>query len=78
MEKGLKRKKDAESNNDSDEEEAGPSTAQQVTVKFKQNDERWKKARENSFKSIQAKSAEEPWTECTWYEKDSTVSSVSI
>ncbi|KAJ8957437.1 hypothetical protein NQ318_004917 [Aromia moschata] len=50
MDKGVKRKKEAESAAESDEEQAGPSNAQQVTVKFKQNDDRWKKSRENSQK----------------------------
>ncbi|KAJ8929805.1 hypothetical protein NQ314_017402 [Rhamnusium bicolor] len=76
MEKGLKRKKQAETEDDSDEEQAGPSSAQQVTVKFKQNDDRWKKSRETSYKSLQAKSENEPWTECTWYESDTTLSNL--
>ncbi|KAJ8979411.1 hypothetical protein NQ317_015843 [Molorchus minor] len=76
MEKGLKRKKDGENNQESDEEQAGPSTAQQVTVKFKQNDEKWKHLKDSSYKALQAKSEEESWTECTWYERDTPLSNV--
>ncbi|KAG5878014.1 hypothetical protein JTB14_025469 [Gonioctena quinquepunctata] len=75
MDKGLKNKKGTEINNDSDEEQAGPSTAQQVTVKFKSNDERWKK-KEASYNSLKNKSAEEPWIECSWHDRNSTLSSV--
>ncbi|CAG9857067.1 unnamed protein product [Phyllotreta striolata] len=75
MEKSLKRKKENDSE-ELDEEEAGPSTAQQVTVKFKSNDERWKKGDAKSFKALQARSAEEPWVECKWHNEDSTFSSI--
>ncbi|CAH1109394.1 unnamed protein product [Psylliodes chrysocephalus] len=74
MEKSLKRKKDVD-NDESDEEQPGPSSAQQVTVKFKSHDERWKKS-EKSYKVLQDRSAEEPWTECRWHDEDSTFSSV--
>lgn len=76
MEKSLKRKKDVD-NDESDEEQPGPSSAQQVTVKFKSHDERWKKS-EKSYKVLQDRSAEEPWTECRWHDEDSTFSSVRI
>ncbi|CAG9812467.1 unnamed protein product, partial [Phaedon cochleariae] len=76
MEKSLKKKKDTETANESDEEQAGPSSAQQVTAKFKSNDERWKKKQEESYKFLKEKSADEPWTECKWYESHSTLSSV--
>ncbi|XP_050511536.1 DNA-directed RNA polymerase III subunit RPC5 [Diabrotica virgifera virgifera] len=75
MEKGLKRKKETDGN-ESDEEQPGPSSAQQVTVKFKSSDERWKKLDETSYHALQSKKAEEPWTECEWHEADSTFSCV--
>ncbi|XP_023029282.1 RNA polymerase III subunit E [Leptinotarsa decemlineata] len=73
MEKGLKRKKTMDTN-DSDEE-AGPSTVEKVTVKFKSNDERWKK-NENSYKTLKDRSAEEPWIECSWHNENSVQSNV--
>lgn len=76
LEKGLKRRIEVDSSDSPDEEEAGPSSAQQVTVRFKQTDDRWKKTQEASFKSLQAKSAEETWTECDWYDRDSSLSNV--
>lgn len=77
LENGLKKRREAEGNHESDDEEAGPSSAQQVTVKFVQNDEKWKKSLDNNYKALMAKRAEEPWNECIWHEKDSTVSNVS-
>lgn len=77
MEKCLKRKKQMETNAESDEEEAGPSTAKQVTVKFK-SDDKWKERNEKSYKALKAKSEEEPWTECTWHTQEMTESGVSI
>ncbi|KAL3272754.1 hypothetical protein HHI36_014215 [Cryptolaemus montrouzieri] len=77
LEKALKKRKQMEENgNTSSDEEAGPSNAKQVTVKFKQNDERWKNHQSTSFKSLQAKSASEKWLECGWNESDSTISKV--
>ncbi|CAH0563680.1 unnamed protein product [Brassicogethes aeneus] len=75
LENGLKKKRQAEGE-ESDEEEAGPSTAQQVTVKFMQNDEKWKKQLDNNYKALMAKRAEEPWSECIWHDKNSTISNV--
>lgn len=76
MEKGLKRKKEAGDPDDPDEQQAGPSSAEQVTVKFRNNDDRWKKTQVTSYKSLLAKRAEESWTEYSWHDKDSTFSEV--
>lgn len=76
MEKCLKRKKEEDANIESDEEQPGPSTAKQVTVKFK-SDDKWKERNENSYKALKAKSEEEAWIECTWHNKESTESGVS-
>lgn len=78
MEKGLKRKKDSVDPDDPVEEQAGPSSAQQVTVRFKNTDDRWKKDQATSYKALLAKRAEEPWTEYSWHNKDSTFSEVSV
>lgn len=81
MNNKLKRKRETEHSNVSseDEEEAGPSTAQQVTVKFKQSEnERWKKATVNSYKTLQRKSQEEAWVPCKWHTEDSATSEVII
>lgn len=78
MEKGLKRKKDTVDPEDADEEQAGPSSAQQVTVRFKNTDERWKKDPVTSYKALLARRAEEPWTEYSWHDKNSTFSEVSF
>lgn len=80
LDKSSKRKKEtAAADAESDEEEAGPSSARQVTVKFKQpeNNERKKKAIENSFKTLQKKSEEEAWIPYTWHNENSTFSEVS-
>lgn len=74
LEKSLKRRKDTD-NNESDEEQPGPSSAQQVTVKFK-GDDRWNKLDETSYKALQARSAKEPWTECEWHDVNSPLSNV--
>lgn len=79
MDSTLKRKRETEQSNvpSEDEEEAGPSTAQQVTVKFKQAEsERWKKATANSFKTLQRKSQEEAWVTCKWHTEHSATSEV--
>lgn len=76
MDRTLKRKKE-DSDSEEDEEAAGESSAQQVTVKFARNEtEQMKKARENSFKTLQEKSAQEPWIECSWKSLKSTESEV--
>ncbi|XP_030749285.1 DNA-directed RNA polymerase III subunit RPC5-like [Sitophilus oryzae] len=77
LDKGLKRKKDILNNAESDEEEAGPSTAKQVTVKYKQaEDPDQKKVRDANYQLLQAKREQETWTECNWYDEGSTVSDV--
>lgn len=76
MEKGLKRKKESGDPDEPDEEQAGPSSAQQVTVSFKNTDERWKKDPVLSYKALLARRAEEPWTEYSWHEQNSTFSEV--
>ncbi|VEN49181.1 unnamed protein product [Callosobruchus maculatus] len=72
MGKGQKRKTETNANQDSDEE-AGPSGAQQVTVRFKSLDEK----KQPSYKALQSKKADESWVECEWNESDSTPSCVS-
>ncbi|VEN48219.1 unnamed protein product [Callosobruchus maculatus] len=71
MGKGQKRKTETNANQDSDEE-AGPSGAQQVTVRFKSLDEK----KQPSYKALQSKKADESWVECEWNESDSTPSCV--
>nr|CAI5834613.1 unnamed protein product [Callosobruchus analis] len=71
MGKGQKRKTETDANQDSDEE-AGPSGAQQVTVRFKSLDEK----KQHSYRMLQSKKADEPWIECEWNKSDSTPSCV--
>lgn len=78
MEKGSKRKKESEEKAENDEEQAGPSSAQQVTVRFKSTDDRWKKNSTMNYKSLLAKSAEEPWKEYSWHDHYSTFSGVCV
>lgn len=72
----MKRKRD-DLNQESDDEEAGPSTAQQVTVTFKSLNDNVKQARDVNYKTLQARSAQEPWIECKWHAKNTPLSSVS-
>ncbi|XP_076271749.1 RNA polymerase III subunit E [Rhynchophorus ferrugineus] len=77
LDKGLRKKKDVLNNMDSDGEEAGPSTAQQVTVKFKQSeDPDKKKFQDLSYHALQARKEQEPWIECAWHDENSTLSNV--
>lgn len=79
MDRTSKRKRETDQQDASseDEAEAGPSTAQQVTVKFKQaENERWKKAAASSFKTLQRKSQEEPWVTGKWHMEGSAISEV--
>ncbi|KAK9885386.1 hypothetical protein WA026_010883 [Henosepilachna vigintioctopunctata] len=77
LEQALQRKKRKDENGAvSSDEEAGPSNAKQVTVKFKRNDERWNNIQNNSFKSLKMKSASEKWIECGWNEPDATISKI--
>lgn len=70
MDKISKRKRDTNAANDSEEEEeSGPSNAEQVTVKFSQNQN--KTPHVLSYKKLQEKSAEESWVECQWQDTDS-------
>ncbi|KAF5284395.1 hypothetical protein FQA39_LY17070 [Lamprigera yunnana] len=56
-------------------DEPSTSSAKQVTVKFSQGDsDKWKKSRENSYKYILEKQAEEPWIECEWQPEKSELS----
>ncbi|CAH1987468.1 unnamed protein product [Acanthoscelides obtectus] len=71
MGKGQKRKTETDANQDSDDD-AGPSGAQQVTVRFKSLDER----KQPTYKALQTKKADEPWVECDWNESHSTPSCV--
>lgn len=76
----MKRKRDASSaNNDSDDEaEAGPSNAEQVTVKFARTEnDKLKKNNAASYKKLQEKSSQETWMDCTWQALNSTYSEVS-
>lgn len=76
MEKGLKRKNESGDPDEPDEEQPGPSSAEQVTVKFKDTDDRWKKSQATSYKTLQARRAGESWKEYTWYDKESAFSEV--
>lgn len=78
MDKVLKRKRDANSSNgdSEDEAEAGPSNAQQVTVKFSRGDKNKKNLEATNYKKLQEKSAEEPWIECQWQNVDSAFCTV--
>lgn len=57
------------------EDEAGPSTATQVTVKFKQTP-RPNQKQITSYKSYDAKIASEKWVECELNTPDSAISKV--
>lgn len=64
-----RKKAEQKTDNESDTEEEEPK---QVTVKFARTEtDRTKKARENSFNYLSKKSAEEPWCETIWHDKDS-------
>lgn len=77
LDKGLKRKKDVLNNMESDDEEAGPSNAEQVTVQFKQSGDPDKKGvQEMSYQALQARRNQEPWIDCTWHDENSTFSDV--
>ncbi|XP_066258647.1 DNA-directed RNA polymerase III subunit RPC5 [Euwallacea similis] len=81
LDKSLKRGKDVlnMANNAEDGEKAGPSTAQQVTVRFKQTqDLPDKKAglQNVSYHELQARRNQEPFVECRWYNEDSSHSNV--
>ncbi|CAG9770968.1 unnamed protein product [Ceutorhynchus assimilis] len=77
LDKGLQKKKDILNNADSDDEKAGPSKAEHVTVKFKQSQDSDKKQlQEMSYQALQAKKDQEPWIECTWHDENSTFSNV--
>ena len=74
LDKGSRKRKDTEHNDLSDEEEPGPSTAEAVTVKFKQSDDRWKKSKD--FKTLQTKSADEAFISCEVHPESSSLSKV--
>jgi DNA-directed RNA polymerase-3 subunit RPC5 len=76
LDRSSKKRKDVDHNDLSDEEEAGPSTALPITVKFKQSDDRWKKSKSDSFKALEAKSAEEAWVNCEVHSESSSLSKV--
>lgn len=78
MEKGLKKKNQSGDQEEPDDEQAGPSSAQQVTVKVKNSDDRWKKNHVVNYKTLQAKRSEESWNEYSWHDKESTSSEVSV
>lgn len=59
-----------------DEETAGPSTAEQVTVRFKRAPSDPSKT-SLSYKSLQMKSEMEPWIPCVYHTEKSTASEVS-
>lgn len=75
--KTAKRKRETENSQESDDEEAGPSTAEQVTVKFKKTATDLQHT-ENSFRGLQRKIEQENWEPCVFYPKGSTFSAVSI
>lgn len=69
-------RKKAEQKNDleSDAEEEEPK---QVTVKFSRTEtDRTRKAREKSFNFLSKKSADEPWCEAMWHDKESVAAEI--
>lgn len=70
-----KRKRDKETSQESDEEEAGPSNAEQVTVKFKRSTGDIQKP-DTSFRSLQKKCEQERWIPCDYFVANSTISEV--
>ncbi|XP_974028.2 DNA-directed RNA polymerase III subunit RPC5 [Tribolium castaneum] len=74
LDRGAKKRKDADHNDLSDEDEAGPSTAELITVKFKQSDDRWKKSKNDKVSEM--KSVDEAWTNCEVHTENSSLSKV--
>lgn len=74
LDKGSKKRKDTDHNDLSDDEEPGPSTAELITVKFKQSDDRWKRSK--SDKVSEVKSIDEVWTSCEVHPENSSLSKV--
>lgn len=77
MNKTNKRKRKLDTSNESDDEEAGPSTAQQVTVKFKKATTDPQHV-DNSYKSLQRKLEQENWEPGDFYPESSTFSAVCL
>lgn len=77
IDKTAKRKREAELSVESGDEEAGPSTAEQVTVKFKKPTGDLQKA-ETSFKKLRKMNEQEAWIPCEYHPENSTVSAVSM
>lgn len=72
------KKKQETKQKEHNEDEAGPSKAQQVTVKFssRNDNDNWKKSQATSYKKIMEKNAEESWIECDWHPEKSELSEV--
>lgn len=70
-----KRKRETDTTPESDEEESGPSIAEQVTVKFKKPTNNLQSADNSKFKK---RCDPENWQPCDFYPEHSTVSAVSF
>lgn len=66
-----KKRKDVDHNDLSDEEDGGPSSAEAITVRFKQGDDRWKKA-----KTDVGPQTHEPWLTCEFHPEGSSLSKI--
>lgn len=60
-----------------EEEKAGPSNAQQVTVKFKHQGES-KTSQELTYQELQLQRNQEAWIDLKWHTEGSSASDVSI
>lgn len=60
-----------------EEEKAGPSNAQQVTVKFKHQGET-KTSQELTYQELQSRRNQEAWIDLQWHAEGSSTSDVSI
>lgn len=70
----TRKKAEQKSELESDTEEEEPK---QITVKFARTEtDRTRKAREKSFNYLSKKSADEPWCEAMWHDKDSVAAEI--
>ncbi|XP_060522207.1 DNA-directed RNA polymerase III subunit RPC5 [Cylas formicarius] len=79
LDRSIKRKRDVLNMSDDEDDDQGQSEdARQVTVRFKQTDSKGGNKPENvSFRTLEARRAEEAWRECEWRESDTTASEVA-
>lgn len=76
--KTTKRKKETDVSHASDDEEAGPSTVEQVTVKFRKPTNDGQTTESTSYKSLQRKYEQENWELCDFYPESSTFTEVRL